>query len=184
MRQSAENQQLALDDLGNGTPGISPEYGWSLAQAAAVCLDSQGHSSPTEMPVGGDASAEIDLEWEAPDERARRTWADMEFATEQGAYGIATLLVPKISDWTVAERSRKGTGFDYWLADQSDEGPLFQNKARLEVSGILSGTDSKVSGRVKQKLEQTTPSDGVLPALVVVVEFGSPKSKVAKKCVK
>lgn len=178
------NHLLALDDLGKGTPGVSPEYGRSLAQAAAVCLDSQGHSSPTEMPVKGDASAEVDLEWETPDERARRSWADMEFATEQGAYGIATLLVPKVSDWTVAERSRKGTGFDYWLADQDDEGPLFQNKARLEVSGILSGTDSTLNSRVKQKLEQTTPSDGALPALVVVVEFGGPTSKVAKKCVR
>jgi len=91
-------------------------------------------------------------------------------------------LVPEISDLTVVERSKKGAGFDYWLGEKNDGGPLFQGKARLEVSGIRTGSESAVESRVKQKLRQTQPSDGTLPAIIIVVEFGSPQSVVVRKC--
>jgi len=43
----------------------------------------------------------------------------------------------------VIERSRKGTGFDYWLGSADEVGELpFQNKVRLEVSGIGKADDS------------------------------------------
>jgi len=134
------------------------------------------------MAVRGALEATAQLYWQSPDDQTRRCWADPNVATEHGACGVATLLVPEISDLTVVERSRKGTGFDYWLGEKNDEGPLFQGKARLEVSGIRTGSDSTVASRVKQKLRQTQPSDGSLPAIVVVVEFGSPQSVVANKC--
>lgn len=78
------------------------------------------------------------------------------------------------------ERSAKGTGIDYWLGDDA-EGPPFQNKARLEVSGILraeGNVETVVSGRVRAKQRQTQRSSGTLPACVVVVEFGSPLAEV------
>ena len=173
---------LALETLESGTPGITPRFGATLAEAASVCLDERGHSSPTLMTVRGTLEAEAKLSWQSPDDQARRCWADPEVATEHGAYGVATLLVPEISDFTVVERSKKGTGFDYWLGEKNDDGPLFQGKARLEVSGIRTGSDNAVRNRIKKKLRQTEPSDGVLPAIVVVVEFGAPQSLVAEKC--
>ena len=73
-----------------------------------------------------------------------------EFTTEQAAYGTAFLIIRELTDLTVIERSRKGTGFDYWLGTfDTDEGQLFQNKVRLEVSGIRKGDSSRVKARLK-----------------------------------
>ncbi len=92
------------------------------------------------------------------------------------------MLIDKLTPYTVIERSRKGTGFDYWLStkDETDALP-FQNKVRLEVSGIRRGNDSRVRARVKQKIEQTNPSDGVLPAYIIVIEFSRPLSFITEK---
>jgi len=76
--------------------------------------------------------------------------------------------------------SRKSGGFDYWLGERGD--PLFQKKARLEVSGILSGKRSDIRARIKQKREQTTASDHLsLPAYIIVVEFSTPTAQVETK---
>ncbi|BDA74130.1 hypothetical protein CAL7716_082960 [Calothrix sp. PCC 7716] len=96
--------------------------------------------------------------------------------------GIAFLVVRELTNLTVIERSAKGTGFDYWLgALEPDEELPFQNRVRLEVSGIRSGDSSRVKARVKQKKEQTKPSDGQYPAYVIVVEFSTPISTFAIK---
>jgi hypothetical protein len=49
-----------------------------------------------------------------------------------GAVGVAVLLSKQLTGFTVIQRSRKGTGFDYWLGDE-DELPL-QNKGRAATS--------------------------------------------------
>jgi len=68
------------------------------------------------------------------------------------------------------------------LREENEGKLLFQDKARLEVSGIRKGGSSRLGARVTQKLNQVTPSDGLLlPAYIVVVEFGTPKSQVVKK---
>lgn len=111
-----------------------------------------------------------------------RCWNDLEYTTEQAAYGIAFMIITRLTDFTVIERSRKGTGFDYWLGTENDDSLLpFQNKARLEISGIRAGDEKRINIRLKQKLEQTKPSDGILPAYVVVVEFSKPVAITAKK---
>ncbi len=85
---------------------------------------------------------------------------------------------------TVIERSRKGTGFDYWLGTQGSTATLpFDRMARLEVSGIRSkGNRSQINARVKQKTEQTRASDAQgLPAYIIVVEFSRPISVISAK---
>ena len=110
----------------------------------------------------------------------RRCWADLEFTTEQGAYGIAAVLMPTLTGLRFLERTRKGTGFDYWLGSEDDL--LFQKKARLEVSGLRKGDEPEIRSRVKRKKEQTKRSDGVaLPAYILIVEFGKPQSRVVKR---
>ena len=109
----------------------------------------------------------------------RRFWNDLEEATQHGAYAVAILLVRALTGYTVIERSRKGTGFDWWLGTEDN---LFQGKARLEVSGILHGTTRRINGRIKARVGQTTQSDNLaLPAYVVVVEFGTPRAKVVQR---
>ena len=172
---------LKLTELRLGAPGITRAFGEGLAEAASVCLEDQEHSSPTPMQVSGELAGHAILEWEPTTGQAQRCWNDDEVATEHGAYGIATLLVQQVSDLQVVQRSKKGTGFDYWLGSATEEESLFQNRARLEVSGIRNATESRLVERVSRKLKQTKRSDESLPALVVVVEFGEPQSRIAKR---
>lgn len=79
------------------------------------------------------------------------------------------------------EISRKGTGFDYWLGRKDSNALLFQNKARLEVSGIRRGDEVAIETRVRRKLKQIEPTDALLPGLVAVVEFSSPRTRVRSK---
>ena len=133
------------------------------------------------MQISGEIGGRAILEWQTASALIRRCWNDDEEATEHGAYGIATLLVPQVSDLQVVERSKKGTGFDYRVASSTETESLFQNRARLEVSGIRSGAETTIAGRVQKKLGQTLRSGTALSALVIVVEFGGPQSRVAKR---
>ena len=112
-------------------------------------------------------------------EAKRHFWNDLEEATQQGAYAVAILLIRALTGYTVIERSRKGTGFDWWLGTEDN---LFQGKARLEVSGILRGTMRRINSRIKARMDQTRQSDKLaLTAYVVVVEFGTPRAKVVQR---
>ena len=177
---SNNGQILNLQDLGDGLPAVTPHYGAGLAEAGSVCLEDQGHSHGVKLSVGGTFSASFEVYWSVVNDQMRRCWNDLEFTTEQGAYGIAFLVIRAMTDFTIIERSRKGTGFDYWLGYEDDDLP-FSNKARLEVSGIRNGDTQIINQRVRRKLEQTNVSDGSLEAYVVVVEFSAPLSQVKRK---
>ena len=174
---------LDLNDLTDGLPGVSPQMGSAMVQAAAVCLELQGHDQGVRLQIDGQINGSYSLVWPPADDQAHRTWADHQEATEYGATAVAVMLVTNKTDYTVIKRAAKGTGIDYWLGYDSEE-PPFQGKARLEVSGILTvdGTDEEVTTaidrRVREKLKQTQPSSGSLPAFVAVIEFGSPRGKV------
>jgi len=177
-----EVYHLELTSLRAGRTGLTPAFGECLAEAASVCFNSEGHSSPTEMPLRGSFSASTRINWEAPSEQSVRCWSDEQVATEHGAYGIAALVV-ETRGLEIVQRSKKGTGFDYWLGAQGEPFRLFQGLSRLEVSGIRRGSDSEINTRVRKKENQTKTSDGELPAIVVVVEFTSPSATVLERCV-
>jgi len=158
---------------------LMPNFGGGLADAASVCLDERRHSSPTAMEVHDGKSFMAEISWIAPTDRMRRTWNDAEVATEYGAYGIAALIIAKTKSLRVMARARKGDGFDFWLAPPESSSILFQDKTRLEVSGIRAGTGARIAQRVKQKLAQTKKTAGNPPAVVVVVEFGKPQTRIA-----
>lgn len=174
-----ETEEIHLGSLKKGTPGITPEVGGSLAQAAAVCLEKQKHTSGKEMRIDGDFKSMFMVFWEEVTQQMRLCWADFQDATEWGACGMAVLLVERLASLTVVERAYKGGGFDYWLG--ADDGSLFQRKKRLEVSGILQGNEGDIRYRVGRKLRQTDRSRTELPAVVVVVEFGEPRSRIVQK---
>jgi len=132
------------------------------------------------MKVDGDWSETFEVSWDPLSSTASATWGDRFEAAEHGTYGVATLLAEELADLTVVERSAKGTGFDYWLGPKSEDGDLFQKTVRLEVSGILAD-GTRISSRVSKKKKQTDQSAGPIPALVIVVEFGTPKARMAKR---
>jgi hypothetical protein len=151
-----------------------------MAEAAAVCLEDQGHPEAAHLAVQGGYTTSFRLIRPSVTEQMRRSYNDAEVATENGAYGVAILLIRELAGFTVVEKSRKGTGFDYWLG--RDEEHPFQNKARLEVSGIRRGDDNTVRARVNEKRKQTRRSDpSLLQAYVIIVEFSRPLAHVVQR---
>jgi hypothetical protein len=178
-------QTLHLNDLCQNKP---ERPGWSLTFgatcAAAVCLDEQNHPNPVTLQIDGQYPCEIEIQWNAVDDTTRRFNADPEVATEYGAYGIVSLIMPHLTNLTVIERSikGKGCGFDFWLGSIDNLDTLFQRKARLEVSGIRNGSQSIIQSRVNMKLKQISPSDTLVPGYICIVEFGTPRSRIIEKC--
>ena len=168
----------------NERPGWSLTFGAFCAEAAAVCLDERGLAEGVLLRVDGIQLCEIALRWDTVSDDTRRFNADVEVATEYGAYGVSALIMPYLTNLTVIERSVKGKGFgfDFWLGSIDDLDTVFQRKARLEVSGIRQGAESAVQSRVNMKLRQISPSDTMAPGYVAVIEFGTPRARVVEKC--
>lgn len=151
------------------------------AQAASICLHHHGHTTGVELLIHGDFSERVRVQWVHEIEDAMlRYWNDPAEAVEQGAVGVALLITRLLTGYTVVERAVKTSGIDWWLGIEGD--PLVQRMARLEVSGILSGTDAQIASRVRLKVEQTKQSDDSgLAVYVVVVEFSAPRAQVVKR---
>jgi hypothetical protein len=179
--------ELNLSRIKHGFPGVSPGLGTAHLEACLVCLENQHHSSGVILTVKGDTETKFRLQWEEKvTPQMQRAWRDLQVTTEIAACGIAFLLVEVLTEYTVASRSAKTTGYDYALAEKSavsnDDIVIYQ-QARLEVSGILSAeSEGIISARVTQKTKQTDVSDNSeLPAFIVVVEFSRPLAYMVKK---
>jgi hypothetical protein len=155
-----------------------------MAEAAVFCLQKNSHKSEECIlkcikTIKND-SLDFQLNWDKLDPRVESTYADIEEATEHGAMGLAMLLSIKLTNHTTVKRSMKGLGFDYWIGDQDDN--MFQEKARLEVSGIFQGNDSLFKTRIKQKFKQTNVSDSTgFDCFVSVIEFSKPIASFLSK---
>lgn len=174
------SDEVSLDDLGKGRPGITSAFGTCLMEAASVCLEDQHHTPGVRLVAGGDAEFSLLLSWTEGGAQRLRCWADPDLATEYGAYGIAFLLVERWWKLTVVERSYRKTGFDYWLGSENDSSCLFQERIRLEVSGLRRGTAAQIRARVVRKVAQVRRYSHPSEAVVVVVEFGVPSSEVVR----
>jgi len=173
--------EINITDIKKGLPGISSVAAQQLYEAFEVCMHSSGHPEEVSLKMEGDTSDSIALRWldEFNDQKAR-TYADMQYTTEHGAVCLSVMLTTALTPYTVIERSRKGTGIDYWLGDK--DSILFQKKARLEVSGILHGDETMIKSRHIMKVEQTNKSDDYqLPAFISIIEFSEPKALFTKK---
>jgi len=181
----SRERNLMLERLAKGVPVLTTAFGFTLAEAGAVCFESANHKNGVKLDVSvssEDRNFEVKYKvyWPYVTDQMRRCYGDLEVTTEHGAYGVAILLILSLTDYTVVERSRKGTGFDYWLGRKDDV--LFQKSARLETSGIREGDISTIKARVNTKLNQVKRSDNLrLPVYVVVVEFSNPLSQVMQK---
>ena len=174
----ADIRELDLKSL-SSVSGLSNAWATFLCEAASFCLEKHGHANGTKLIVDGDSRMFLSLLWCRSSPGSWSSWSDLGQATEFGAYGIAILLVINLTEYKAIERAVKGTGIDYWLGTDS---LLFQQKARLEVSGIFKGSEAKVDERARQKAVQTGQSDKTrMPVYIVIVEFGTPRSKIIKK---
>ena len=144
-----------------------------------MCLESQGHRRGVQLRIIGYRDNSYYLDWPDVTEQALRCFNDVDETTELGAVGVAVLLAKREIGFSVLERSRRGTGFDYWMGEET--GLPFEKKARLEISGIRNGNDKVVNARVQRKLKQVERSGQSPAAYVIVVEFGTPIAKCDKK---
>ena len=177
METTATTGQCDLRDLARGRPGLSAAKGASLAEAAAVCLASQKHKPGVMLKqMSTQDTVEGPLEWTPAGEQQKHTYADIAEATEEGACAIALTVLEVARGLVVTERSRKCSAFDYWLGNEP--GFLFQRKARLEVTGILKGGSKVVESRMTEKLQRFESYPHKSPAIVVVVEFGTPLVRI------
>lgn len=173
---SLDPRPLDLGALVQGlAPGLTPERGAAMAQAARVCLTESRHPSPCGLTVDGGHSGRLPLVFDQASEAESRSWNDQEEATQQGAYAVAILVMKHLDNLTVLERSRRGTHFDWWLGP-ADGAPLFQEKVHLEVSGIRDGSDARISERIVEKWGRFGPEPAVdsFRRRVVVVEYSRP----------
>jgi hypothetical protein len=121
------------------------------------------------------------FKWERASQQIKDMHNDLMYETEYGAYCIAFLIIHHLTDYKVIRRSKRKTGFDYWLGKKEASYP-FTDVARLEVSGILKGKSSHITQRIKAKKEQVKQSDSIqLPAYIIVTEFKQPISKIYLK---
>jgi len=173
---------ININDIYQGLPGLTTTSGKHLFEACIVCLTRQNHNSNgTKLSVYGDKQIDFTLTWDNIfDEQLDRTWADQFYATEHGAVCLVILLALKLTDYTIIEKSARKNGFDYWLGQKEDI--LFQKKARLEISGIFSGTEKDVNARYKVKVKQTNQSDTLnLTDYIGIVEFSKPIANFGTK---
>lgn len=155
-------------------PGLSEGTALNMLEAAVVCLCRQQHYSGVPMSVTGIHNYNEIMEWDTLfTNTLDRAYADQEVATELGAVCISILTALLLTPYTIIERSRKKTGFDYWLGDKNATIP-FVHSARLEISGIFNNPQG-VQQRIRYKLQQTNQSDNLkIPAYISVVEFSQP----------
>jgi hypothetical protein len=167
--------EISINRLKQGFPGLSPVVGAAHAEACIVCLENQKHISGVEIAVQGLISKTFQITWDdIIDEQVKRAWNDLTIATEWAACGIAMLVIEQLTGLVVVRQSIKGNGFDYWLGEVNSKTKLVQERARLEVSGILKvGRKSQIRTRLKQKIKQIQVSDKLL-SYAVVVEFSEP----------
>lgn len=167
---------LDLNELPREHPGI----GDALAQAGAICLESQNHTPGVALAIRGNAVADsYRLEWVPLTGPASALWQYNQ-TTEWGATAIAVLLAKNETPYPDLEAAIVGTGVDFWLGENANFS--FQRKARLEISGIRNGSNAAIARRVSEKLTQTAQSDHSQTAVyVIVVEFSRPVAEIRVK---
>lgn len=165
---------IAIEEITTANiPGISQGTALYLCESALTCFQRHNHQSGVSMACQGIDDQQETVVWTTPfTDQMDRSFNDQEVATEHSAACISILYALHHTGYTVIQRARKKTGVDYWLGKKDDL--LFQNAARMEVSGIFNDPNG-VSVRVRKKVNQSRQSDGTtLPAYISVVEFSQP----------
>lgn len=159
-------------------PYLSSEIIACKGKAAALCLEKQGFHPGVNLDITGSIENSIQVFWENLTEKDFSSFNDLQEATEWGAEAIAFVIIRYMTNFEVIKRSRKGTGFDYHLSTNINES-LFQQSAKLEVSGIFTKTKSNnIESRIKLKITQATRYSQDLSLFVVITEFSSPETGV------
>jgi hypothetical protein len=156
-------------------------------EACVWCMDQNGH-------VNG---VDIDVLFEKKNHKYQILWTDSNIDIQKikahyniddalpfGAEAIAFFVCITNTNYDHLNRAIRKTGIDYWLGYKNANPNLpFQNSGRLEISGILTESETNtIEKRIKEKINQTIQSDKTtLPVYIVVVSFDRPYAKMVVK---
>lgn len=181
-RRRPHTDLVDLSDFSSVGPLLHPSAAAFFAASASVCLRLHRTRGTILMRLthpSGEGQCRVKPLRVTRSMRA--TYADLQDATEHGAYGIALLSAASKLGATFAERSFKGPGFDYFLqppgdTEPADDDDIFAGKWALEVSGSLRGGPQEVKARLREKRSQVAGAAAQRVALVAVVEFSEPST--------
>ena len=162
---------LPIHDMEQRHAGLTKAVADSYTEAAEVCLD-RHHWPPASFGLEkGDCRLTATLKWQSPDDRTRSAWANDIDATEAGAYACVLAAIELLDGLVAVRRAETLTGADYYVASRDDVPEDLENCLRLEVSGVDHGPVSRLTERLRAKLNQAAAGKSNLPALAGVVGF-------------
>lgn len=184
MNQSI-TKSLSIESLGSDVSVITDEMVGFYKVNCIVCFDKHGYQSGVQIKVHhSDQNDTFEIIWNGMvEERHRRACRDQNKMVDFAACTIALLLVQQLTEYTAVEQSNVGTTIDYYLSPKTqDDTLIFNNAARLEVSGILQENESNtVERRIRTKIRRLKPDPrGRLPTFILVVEFSQPWAKMVR----
>jgi hypothetical protein len=141
----------------------------AYADAACICL-SRHHISPADLTI--ENRTEIcmrEITWEIPNEQIRRSWANVDDATRDGAYCLSLAIIEAEFGFVTLARAETKTGADYYVG--CPEALDLEKAFRLEVSGTDKGDRPIIQSRVKEKLNQLKRGTSNRPGIAAVVGF-------------
>lgn len=160
---------------------ISQGYGDALEEALAVAIYMEDRNCPSLFRMSSwRGNIEVTVDLPPPSPAASSAWGRVQ-ATEWGAAALSLGVLRLKLDLELVNRSRTGTGFDYWLGPKElarDNLALIKERLwPLEVSGLISPREGDIEMRLRSKTRQLQRV-GLRQGLVSVVSFGARQIKV------
>jgi len=163
--------RLDIKALSERHHAITPAIAADLYEAACVCLQ-RHHTSPQTFDLDDEGNTtEVEVEWDAPDERTPGARAGERPTTEAGASAIVVAAVEHARGLFAVARADVGSGADYYLLPNGVPFDDLEEAVRLEVSGVNRGLARRVRRRLSEKVRQVRRGDDNLPAIAGVVGF-------------
>lgn len=184
--------RLDLESLSEKAYAITPQAAGHYQECCMVCFHKNGHSSGVHLHVlHNESDSSFEVCWSGSvTERIANAYRDHNKYVDLGACTVALLVVPELTGYgAITPAAAEGTGIDYYLGPEEDQDDvlIFNHKARLEISGILTETATNtVKKRIQAKkrrlmgYEQGGLTDPT-QVFIVVVEFGQPVAEMAER---
>ena len=163
---------LPIHNMERRHRGLTQAVADSNLEALRVCLD-RHHAPPVSFEIVeiGHQSVTATLDWDATDDAIKNAWTNEKNATEDGAYACVLAAVELLYGLVSVGQAEEGTGSDYYVAPPGASPYDFEERIRLEVSGVDRGNESDVRRRLRRKLAQASGGRSDLPAIAGVVGF-------------
>ncbi len=164
-------EAIDLDDLPRAcSPALSEKRVAAYVEAASLALDVH-HTSPVTTTLDRVEGRElVQVVWSStPDARASY---DLREIAEDGATAVALAIATR-QGLRVLKRLEQGTGADF-LFLLASPGADDEDSVRLEVSGILSGSNPSDHRKVINRKLQQLGRGGDSSCIAIVVAFEPP----------